>query len=621
MATDVVQSHGARPSWPESRPSPSSSSTSTSLSSLVSSASGTSAKLPAGSSQSDIPSSDHSAGPPKPGGNHDPSGNAAGVQRNRFPSLAAAMGHAHSKSQTPSNGGAGPSSPISQRLALTTAAAITSVKLKRAFAARRKPTVDTSQSLSDAELLRSRTSPTSGTQTYDAPSPSQTRGPKLSLQMAANVFTKRSNRAPAVATPITPPPVPPKPPKPLPPLELQVPTSSAKRDSIIPVSPGISSAVNFIRNGDNLELGDSPVKSTLENGDAETAETKEGWRKSDATITHHTIRPGASMGSRTPRPLSTAESNHTIVAPMNKRHSVIDQDVPEEGDSYISGSEDPHHASASSASSLRSKHLRSSSPNARGFGPRPTFTPPSTSTSFEFKNPPPMPNNAQMSTPTRETPTLTRAAANGIIAPTNTQSNTAADVRGRLAAWTPMANPKHVQSKSTSFAPAGLAKRAVEKMGRWGGFSSGSSNSGYSSSSSSTGPSSYSDHGLTRTASNQSDGKHSKQRRTPDAPSGAWSINSSLGSTSISDSDPIPQTGPSLGNMLRAPLVRMKGPGSGIVFGRDLRSVVKATRLTPEPPNELDRFHVFQERALPSLALRCAQHLMVSLLSNCDRGC
>ena len=169
---------------------------------------------------------------------------------------------------------------------------------------------------------------------------------------------------------------------------------------------------------------------------------------------------------------------------------------------------------------------------------------------------------------------------------------------------------------TSGFAPAaGLAKRAVERMGRaWGGISSGSSthshsHSGYSSSSSAgtgtgTAPSSYSSSGhqhqlysssmhghasqeggfggpgndlaLARTPSNQSSSgghhpyhaeKKGKLRRTPNAPSSSITTGSSV---SISDSEAVP-SGPVLGKRLRGPL-RAKA-----VFGRDLKSVVRET--------------------------------------------
>jgi hypothetical protein len=235
-------------------------------------------------------------------------------------------------------------------------------------------------------------------------------------------------------------------------------------------------------------------------------------------------------------------------------------------------------------------------------------------------------------------------------------------------------------SMTSGFAPAaGLAKRAVEKMGRaWGGISSSSSNSnhgnshsGYSSSSSAgtgTAPSSYSSNGhlhqhhpqgsqesaglvlggdlaLGRTYSNQSSsgGQHTQQvkkkgrlRRTPDAPSSSSSVTTGS-SVSVSDSEAfMGPSGPVLGKRLRGPL-RAR---SGVVFGRDLKSVVRETGIGVGKPKAWggrwksweedtdvtghdggdlgmmtsttrEQLKVLEERKLPALVVRCAQHLLL----------
>lgn len=211
-------------------------------------------------------------------------------------------------------------------------------------------------------------------------------------------------------------------------------------------------------------------------------------------------------------------------------------------------------------------------------------------------------------------------------------------------------------SLSNSLAPAaGLARRAAEKLGgigkKWG-LSTSSSGSGYSSSASSRDASLWSsspsriDHGqpLARTNSNESSlassmksgngslnssfneivhrvqlpvrDKHHKdrKRRTPNAPSGAYSLTSSVTSASTSESDAFfPSSGPVLGVLLRGPLK------PGVVFGRDLRTVITQTRAMSCLSDREDvpggvYGHLIKEvehRQLPALVVRCAQHLLI----------
>lgn len=644
------------------------------------------------------------------------------------------------------------------------------------------------------------------------------------------------------------------------------------RSSIIPMSPGISSAVNFMRMGEEqreraeaLELekvemdkeemememereremekekekqrerekqreeekqslvkkqeeakeqlatrkteGEKVVEKAeeAEKKDAvDKGDMKDSWRKSDSTISHVTIRPGAGS-SRPSRPVSMAESlqsNHTIV-PVNKRLSALITDsdfgMPEEDDSDQSieeGGEEYRHnpipdddvinilsiteslkssptASLKSRTNRRSMSLNISSHSAF-FKPDLPPTPSSPSAaevrnlSYSFSEGMHSPPSISPSL-SRETPTLSRTTttATGFISPSSSGPQpTGHNIRGRLAAWTavghsssassaqrPPAPPplsasrqerslpalpphqRHPQvsphqhplpqqfeyphphqtlsplpqlpgsaspsfrqtaiSMTSGFAPAaGLAKRAVEKMGRaWGGISSSSSNSnhghsysGYSSSSSAgtgTAPSSYSSSGhhhhhhpssshghghgsqegagfafgssgnelaLGRTYSNQSSSgghhthqveKKGKMRRTPHAPSASSSIMTGS-SVSISDSEVFAEpSGPVLGKRLRGPL-RAK---TGVVFGRDLRNVVRETgvgvgkpkawggrwRNWDEDPEvyaagdggeqegdggkrssiRREQLKALEERRLPALVVRCAQHLLI----------
>ncbi|KAJ7647362.1 hypothetical protein FB45DRAFT_893241 [Roridomyces roridus] len=500
-------------------------------------------------------------------------------------------------------------------------------KLKRAFAGRRKKSEDIAPPPEPQGVQ-----------------PKQRNARQLTLQVAQALGGRKAKDglSPIPSSP-TPPPPPPKPaamqaPKriPLPPPPPIQSITPLNRGSIMPVTPGVSSAVNFMI-GQERELAAAEKEKAKE---TDKDDSKEAWRRSDSTITHQTIRPGATASARTSRPVSTAESlqsTHTVV-PVNKRLSALLTDAdfgPAEDEEDLSS---PNHRRSPTAS-IRSNKPRSMSLNV---GPSSPQTTQMASPKLSSETVPPM--TPSMS---RETPTLTRAAANGIISPSSSGlQSTGNNIRGRLAAWTatnntnnqalstpnprsrpiPVAPPQSRQpavSISSGFAPAaGLAKRAVEKMGRaWGGFSSGSSNSGYSSSSSSTAPSSYSsaDHGLVRTNSNS--GKGPKHRRTPNSASSAWSISSSNNSSSISDADAFaPPPGPSLGKPLRGPL-KVTGSG-GVVFGIRLKMVANETAVTGGGPLDIEDGHslekidlallkLLERRSLPAIVVRCAQHLLV----------
>ncbi|KAJ7188304.1 hypothetical protein C8R46DRAFT_878323 [Mycena filopes] len=507
-------------------------------------------------------------------------------------------------------------------------AASTGSKLKRAFAARRKKSEDVaaggdSQSSSKQKSAR-----------------------QLTLQVA-HAFSGRKAKEGLAPIP------PPKPasmqgtkrPLPSPPPPIQSLTlAPANRGSIIPITPGVSSAVNFMIRQERELNGLPPMPELPREQDADKDDSKEDWRRSDATITQ---RPGAAAGARASRPVSMADSlqsTHTVV-PVNKRLSALVTDADfgmAEEDEDKSASNDR----ASPAASVRSTKPRSMSLNVGSSQPFVQTNAP-LSPKLSTETAPPM----TPSTP-RETPTLTRAAAAGIISPSSSGlQSTGNNIRGRLAAWTATNNstqsasvPRPEQpvtvppqprqqaiSISAGFAPAaGLAKRAVEKMGRWGGFSSSSSNSGYSSSPSSTAPSSYSsvDNGLVRTNSNSGpSGKAPKHRRTPNSASSAWSINSSNHSSSISDVDAFaPPPGPILGKRLRGPLkVTTTGANAGsVVFGGRLKVVVSETAVTvggrrgrdiedlgSQTTAGLPLLKLLEHRMLPALVVRCAQHLLI----------
>ncbi|KAF7376118.1 Rho-GAP domain-containing protein [Mycena sanguinolenta] len=584
-----------------------------------------SSPAPSDWSQSDIGSSDHAA---------------ATLQRPGTTASSPSSSQAHVMGHNQSKASLVQPSPSPKQAGFSLAAP-TGSKLKRAFAARRKKSEDI----------------TAGGQSQPAP---RQRGPRqLTLQVAQAFSGKKPKDGLSPVAPTPPPkpasiqagkrPIPPPPPIPT--------TPPANRGSIMPITPGVSSAVNFMIKQEELsaalerEKEQEPErereKDKDKDQDADKSHSKEAWRRSDATITQ---RPGAASATRASRPVSTAESlqsTHTVV-PVNKRLSALVTDadfgMPEEDE----GKPSTHQSSPTA--SVRSNKPRSMSLNV---GPSQPFnqTAPLVSPKLSSETAPPMSPSASI----RETPTLTRTAANGIIAPSSSGlQSTGNNIRGRLAAWTATSNSAHstsmprpetqalaahAQSRqpavslTAGFSPAaGFAKRAVEKMGRaWGGFSSASKESGYSSSSStSTAPSSYSsaDHGLVRTNSHSgSSGKASKHRRTPNAPSSNWSISSSNHSSSISDADAfVAPVGPSLGKRLRGPLkVTATGSNAGsVVFGCRLKVIVSETSVTAggrrgrdiesaekQGAAGLPLLRQLERRMLPALVVRCAQHILI----------
>lgn len=668
----------AHSGWPDVNSSSLSSSPSTSLSSSDSS-SAASHMLSQGSSQSAIHYADHSA--PPPSHPHVRNLAMATAPRPRSSSLAA-MGQTFSRSTPPSSS---PPTPVSSHLHKGIAAATaTGIKLKRALGGRRKNKSEDASKLfssdnvdkeyyTDSDVAATGSSP-SFSKEVKASRHKWGQGTKTTLQLAQQVFhggRKSVEHKPHGQSSRGPPTPPPKSavmqgtklssvPSPL---QTQ---SLDPRNSIMAVSPGITSALHYMRMGEQER---PETKAEVQKVEADRGEQKDAWRKSDSTMSHHTIRPGATIGTRSARPVSMAESLqsiHTIV-PVNKRLSALltdaDYATPEEDDPSTpqpSADEAVTQAKSSPTSSLKARNRRSMSLN---LGPNfaKIYVPPASATATVLSDPKYPSKSLDEAHPrispsvSRESPTLTRAAANGIISPSSAGlQSTGNNIRGRLAAWSATNTASssqrslpHVPRKAPAndsiprYSPTpppsgrqptvsmtggfGLAKRAVEKMNRaWGGFSSGS-NSGHSSASS-TAPSSYSDHTLARTDSNQSGKK--KQRRTPDAPSGAWSINSA--NSSISDSE-APPPGPYLGKQLRGAM-RGKRAGSGaaggIVFGRDLASVTRETAvgvgvqfsaadlnsvLGPDRIGSVDKDHLqmLEKRMLPALVVRCAQHLLL----------
>lgn len=514
--------------------------------------------------------------------------------------------------------------------------------------------------------------------------PQQTRGTKnfipLQLSSSLNVFSGNRRQSQS-----------PKSPKfsgsaPLPTPLLD--TTDAFLDKKLPLtpttpSPPLSSTVtSFARSSFTSLTSDGPAskedipvpRDKLDN------EMKQDWRKSDSTMTSHiTVRPGA-FGNRSPRPASLAESSHsghTVV--LNKRLSALITDadfaMPEESDldqdSVIRGTGRP-----SPTPSLKVIHRRSISLSP-GFGLR-----------MKSGSPEPVISEPQsFSSPVspiisaRDTPTLTRAAAEGFIMPTTppgTSHSTSSNIRGQLAAWTavpavplpsshaarsipsspppqpraaianhpPVSNPPSFRqtaiSMTGSLAPTaagialGIGKRAAEKVHRvWGGFSSSSSSqSAYSSTSSvdQIGPASYQGHGYKRSedifggrsVSSQAISHHAPsgksgwrgKHRTPNAPSGTWSVTSSTAS-SLSECEALTMpSGPNLGTKLRGPkLNTSRAPiAGGLVFGRKLDICVQQTAINCDSKASSQEgasgIKPLEDRALPALVIRCAQHLL-----------
>ncbi|KZT19914.1 RhoGAP-domain-containing protein [Neolentinus lepideus HHB14362 ss-1] len=706
--------------------SQSSSSLSSSFSSSAASSMLMHAAPPSDSSQSDIASPDISASPTTPSSKKRFFSTPTIFSPQPRSSSLAGMGQALSKGQPTSSGG-----PNSRSVS-PDAPSSAGQKLKRAFAGRRKKTAEVSPASSSVKMPASRGKERAADLSPPSIAPSSSNDSRLqyrtqplrlpsgakqmTLQLATStlqVFSNRRGLLSSKSSPL-PPPLPPKPPgmavsrstpttspPPVPPINTShsasstsPPTKQDHRSSVIPTSPSIVPALDFLRASDNA-VAEEP--RPRERRDPEKESEKEIWRRSDSTMaSHSTIRPGA--GSRSPRPLSIAESlqSTSTVMAVNKRLSSIitdaDYATPEED---VSDDSEPHAAPAPRATtpppSTKARHRRSvsltlgspfqlkpKSPAGGELSRTPEFEVDAPSFSGRsFTEPKTLP-------PARDSPGFNKASATGFISPMRNHDSLAPpdpSFKGRLVAWNttsssasgrgfdpspePSAEKRTTSDAQTSqsvrqtaismtsgFAPAafGFGKRAVEKMGRaWGGLTS-SSSSGYSSSSS-TAPSSFSSgkggdfHPLGRVHSNQSVSSQSnasgsfpgklKQRRTPNAPSATWSISSSATSSSVSGEEGFAATpsGPTLGKRLRGPLRMISGSGavSGLVFGRDLKSCVRETAVDSgrwdlgdndhaspghrrQMTRRLDREAVgekaLEDRMVPALVVRCAQHLL-----------
>lgn len=526
----------------------------------------------------------------------------------------------------------------------------------------------------------------------------------------------------------------------------------ANRASVLPITPGISSAVSYMQQQQQTPpVVDTPLplkspwsqpqpqsQKSAPTSEAEKArpnesdkvksggtsdnmpdkrETKETWRKSDSTNSHHTIRPGGTGGST--RPVSWAESfqsTHTVVQVSSKRPSALITDadfaMPEEDDESVVPVVPGHPPKSTPPPSMRLKNRRSMSLNLvpPTINKVPISPPLSVSTTEPKRSSrsisegvPPFLNTQFAISPAQSPPQIKRVLPVrspissmfvDTVAGQQSYPSPTSNIRERFAAWTNAnsstdsvsrqdrtlhALPLHQRqasnsqrdcldegraSPSTSIPPrptaismtasgigpaaAGLAKRAVEMGRKWGiGLTSSTSGSGsgYYSSSSSSIPSSfssasYTDYGLVKTSSNQSTpsmhshivkSTHSHgsvvgfqagggKRRTPDAPSGAYSVHSVA---SKSDNDPFTSSsGPVLGILLRAGLRSNNGaPVTGGVFGRELSVVTRETGVNVEKGmgsagveggNAKEGLVLELEgRLVPAIVVRCAQHLLI----------
>ncbi|KAG5735485.1 Rho GTPase-activating protein gacZ [Termitomyces sp. T112] len=698
------------------------------------------------------------------------------------------MGSSFSKSNAASLSPAVP--PPSPTASRGFTAAVAGLRLTRAFANRRKKSEDVSKMM-DRSMSQSGTSTPSHTQRIEATASISSSPAQLATQVLKKAVKKPQ---PATTQPSQPSP-PPPPPKtshvslqPSPPL-LPPKPSADHHSSIIPISPGISSAVNYIRMADERLDQDGAVEratqsstmATEHNAEKESEKErdeveqqgtgdkgnatdkdamKDAWRKSDSTMSYHTIRPG----SQPSRPVSMAESlqsNYTIV-PV-KRQSALINDVEfcvAEEDDLENSTEGDHNepvprssSSHSPATSVRARERRAMSLSVNSPVVNSTHklppTPSSAAANFPFSV-----SDQRVVSPSQRTP----ANAQGYIAPSTSYDSysTGGNVRTQLAVYTTQPQPQphlHISTGTTRRKPSrptspipiqhprdvphnpyttfppppdpqpmrpasrldrslpalppyaqrqpalsmsgglGLAKRAVGKMGFGRALGLGSSSSshhghsqtsGYSSSSSghtnfsNTPPSSYgaqlsdasSKHGhsgsvydglaapRSSTSSNSGHSSHGAtggylhRKNRPRHVPGTLSVSSTAShSTSASDSDAMDvPSGPNFGKRLRGPLRRS---GGGVVFGRDLKNVVKETAVGVGKPKEWGgrwrnwdsttslsggeeeydgdnerrqnkegprprkgsirrgELKGLEDRKLPALVVRCAQHLLI----------
>ncbi|KAI0829687.1 hypothetical protein BC628DRAFT_1358220 [Trametes gibbosa] len=682
----TVDTHALSSSVPTSL---STSSLSSSLSSSRASSDLLPAAPPSNSSQSDIAVSDRSV-----------SSLSSSSKARFFPLV---LTSAPPRSASLANMGQGPSRPPPVPTApplspVPSTSSSTGGRFKRAFAGRRKKSEDISALFTGSqrsekgrphEFEVASASPPSAMPDLTEPRferpPSRGAGGTKLLNLQ-NVFGGRRAAQQPKASKSSSPTPPPPPPKPGSVLGQRGPSlsppSTPAKDAQFPPAAHVARSSRSPPESRHFSEGRGHASSVVTEKavsavEKEKERVKEDWRKSDSTMASHvTIRPGALSGNRSPRPVSLAESSHsatTIVAPVNKRLSALITDAEftmfEEVDGGAvddTSNRPPPSGRPSPTGSMKARNRRSASlnlGNLRKTAHHDTpIKPAGPHSPGRILSDSPYPSS-------RDTPTLTRTAAAGIIAPVNTGGSAQAtdnNVRGRLAALNaashntalvradrplpappppqlrrppgspqpPPVNPTFRQtavSMTGSLAPAagfamGFGKRAVEKVGRaWGGFGSSPSNhSGYSSSSS-TGAASMSSIKVSDAASGYASSPQSgpsgwrARRKAPHGFSGGSSI-SSFTSNASSEDHFVP-TGPQLGRQLRAPKLSSSGMSlaNGLVFKRDLATCVRETAIQ-EVQSLLASgdqdvashvgFKPLESRLVPALVVRCAQHII-----------
>jgi hypothetical protein len=582
----------------------------------------------------------------------------------RSSSLIPAMGQLQSRS--PSE--LAPPPPPSPTVATSSGSA--GSKLKRVFGGRKKKSEDISTdptaTLAPMPLGMGKSHSAMSRVPSAAPSSSAPMLPQQASVSAGPGYPTVPFPRPLPAEPLSLPPSKPLPESPASGPINNPPLPSDQRSSVITATTGFSPAIQYISDTENA--GDTVnVMRRPKEKDTEQEVMKEDWRKSDSTTTsYYTVRPrsGASGGTRTPRPVSMAESlqsTHTVVPASRRRSALVTEAEFIMTEEALSRSTSrSRKTSPSGSSKTRKRHSISLS-----------FTSPLSSNQPATSNPSsesrPSGGPAFLHRPSGDGATLmSKAAAGGIIGPLNTNDSRSvgSHIRGNLealSAATSATRPLAPQASSSpsqhgsirqtaitvtsGLAPAagfamGFGKRAVERMGRaFGNLGSSNNTPGHSTSFSLGAGTDFG-----RNASNVSLASHvsqagkGKQRRTPDAPSGSWSVNT-LCSTSTGQTDPesFGFTGPSLGTCLRGP-VRNSAGGfviGGLVFGRELRACVQdtaidAVRLAPPTSGDSQSGEahsvparvvysfiicyvvspVLHERRLPALVVRCVEHLM-----------
>lgn len=565
------------------------------------------------------------------------------------------------------------SPPSSPTPTLPSASLPTGFSLARAFGGRRKKSETLNVSSGSSQHSGSRVKDSqSGDEYYPGTprsAPSRPYGAKqLTLSLASHVFSKKhSGSAPASpAVSLAPPPPPPKIAAPHPVSRLApapVNTNIDQRVSVMTTTSPMAPALDYMRRTDETLEFAAPKEH--ERRDLEKSDMKEIRRKSDSTLSHHTIKPG--FGTRGPRPVSMAESlqsNHTIV-PVSKRLSAFhDNYMPEEEDDGERIADKGFHTPlrstspfcrGSPASSIKvTRDRRSQSVN---LGPPltlmtsvPDCTTATVSMSMdtipvvpksisedkgrsvvEFSTLPSSPRKPSP-VPSRTNDSFLDSRSSSPSHPERNLPDIPASHRRILSASPGISSPPSFRQTAisiTGLAPAaGLARRAVEKMGRvWGKASSPSS--GYPSP---PGWAHNSRSPLSRASSGIDEAPVKSNRHAPHASSGSWSISSA---SSSSDHEGIlSSTVPILGKRLRGPVrlsPRGVGVAGGLVFGRDMKTCVRDTAIdsvrTALRAKEFDSSAIddvdgtpssapsvpsaaLESRQLPALVVRCAQHIL-----------